>query len=94
MQAKIEAQLRCLGCGFVPEPLVRDHLRLGRLVEKEVHREREPVSMGYAWRAAAVNQPKKAPQGLALQWWLAQLESPATRTALIERHAGLPADVD
>ncbi|HSI58641.1 MAG TPA: LysR family transcriptional regulator [Ideonella sp.] len=94
MQAKIEAQLRCLGCGFVPEPLVRDHLRLGRLVEKEVHRERVPVSMGYAWRAAAVGQPKKAPQGLALQWWLAQLESPTTRAALIERHAGLPADVD
>jgi len=27
-------------------------------------------------------------QGLALQWWLQQLESPATRRALIERHAG------
>ena len=27
MQAKIEAQLRCLGCGYLPEPLVRTHLR-------------------------------------------------------------------
>lgn len=94
MQAKIEAQLRCLGCGFVPEPLVRDHLRLGRLVQKQVHRDRLPARMSYAWRSAAVGQPRRAPQGLALQWWLAQLESPATRTALIERHAGLPADVD
>jgi DNA-binding transcriptional LysR family regulator len=94
MQAKIEAQLRCLGCGFVPEPLVRDHLRLGRLVQKAVHRDRTPVRMGYAWRSAAVGSPKRAPQGLALQWWLAQLESPTTRTALIERHAGLPSDVD
>ena len=29
VQAKIEAQLRCLGCGFVPEPLVREHIAAG-----------------------------------------------------------------
>ena len=94
MQAKIEAQLRCLGCGFVPWPLVRDHVRLGRLVVKPVQRHRQLVRMVYAWRAAAVTQPKRAPQGLALQWWLSQLDSPATRQALIERHSGLPGDVD
>ena len=94
MQAKIEAQLRCMGCGFVPEPLVRDHLRQGRLVAKRVMRDRRPARLAYAWRSAAVSQPRKAPQGLALQWWLAQLASPATRRALIERHCGLPADVD
>lgn len=89
MQTKIDAQLRCLGCGFVPEALVRDHIRQGRLVVKEVKRQRLEVSLGYAWRAAAVPQPRKAPQGLALQWWLTQLESAATRRALLERH-GLP----
>jgi DNA-binding transcriptional LysR family regulator len=94
MQAKIEAQLRCLGCGFVPEPLVRDHLRAGRLVAKAVQRQRRSARLAYAWRAAAVGQPRKAPQGLALQWWLAQLESDATRNALMERHCGLPSDVD
>ena len=94
MQAKIEAQLRCLGCGFVPEPLVRDHLRAGRLVAKAVQRQRHKARLGYAWRSAAVGQPRKAPQGLALQWWLAQLDSAATRTALLERHCGLPSDVD
>jgi hypothetical protein len=26
--------------------------------------------------------------GLALRWWLDQLESPATRLALLERHGG------
>jgi hypothetical protein len=26
--------------------------------------------------------------GRALQWWLAQLESPATQRALLQRHAG------
>jgi DNA-binding transcriptional LysR family regulator len=86
MQAKIEAQLRCLGCGFVPEPLVREHLRHGRLVAKLVKRQRQGTGMAYAWRGGAVPQPKKAPHGLALQWWLDQLASPATRQALLERH--------
>jgi len=95
VQAKIEAQLRCLGCGFVAEPLAREHIRAGRLVVKEVARRNHLAHFGYAWRAAAVPQPRKAPQGLALQWWLAQLDSPATRHALIEHHAGqLPGSVD
>lgn len=93
-QAKIEAQMRCLGCGFLPEPLVREHVNAGRLVTKQVQRGRNPVTLGYAWRTAAAPQPKKAPQGLALGWWLQQLESPATRLALLERHAGLPQRVD
>jgi DNA-binding transcriptional LysR family regulator len=56
MQAKIEVQLRCMGCGFVPEPLVRDHVRQGRLVVKRVMRDRRPARMAYAWRSAAVSQ--------------------------------------
>lgn len=93
-QAKIEAQIRCLGCGFLPEPLVREHIGAGRLVVKRVQRSRDKARFGYAWRTAAAPQPKKAPQGLALAWWLEQLESPATRQALLERHAGLPQRVD
>lgn len=94
MQAKVEAQLRCLGCGFVPEPLAREHIRAGRLVVKPVARPGASVRLGYAWRAAATPQPRRAPQGLALQWWLDQLHSPTTRRALLERHSGLPAAVD
>jgi DNA-binding transcriptional LysR family regulator len=93
MAAKIEALIRCLGVGFVPEPQVREQLRLGRLVAKPVQRARQPAQFGYAWRSAATTQPRKAPQGLALQWWLAQLDSPATRRALLERYIGLPASV-
>jgi len=89
MAAKIEALLRCLGCGFVPEPQVREHLRRGCLVAKPVQRARLPALFGYAWRGSATPQPRKAAQGLALQWWLQQLESPATRQALLERHVGL-----
>ena len=90
MAAKIEALIRCLGVGFVPEPQVREQLRLGRLVARPVQRARLPAQFGYAWRSGATTQPRKAPQGLALQWWLAQLDSPATRRALLERYIGLP----
>jgi DNA-binding transcriptional LysR family regulator len=89
MQAKIEAQVRCIGCGFVPEAMAREHIRAGRLVVKAVERQTPSVTLNVAWRGAATPQPKKAAQGLALQWWLQQLESPATRQALLERHSGL-----
>jgi DNA-binding transcriptional LysR family regulator len=94
MQAKIEAQLRCLGCGFLPEPLVRTHIRNGLLVSKRLQRGLPRAHMAYAWRADAVGKPRKPPQGLALQWWLQQLGSAATRKALLEHHLGLPSDVD
>ncbi len=94
MAAKTEALLRCLGCGYVPEPQVREHLRSGRLVAKAVQRSRVPAQFGYAWRGAATSQPRRAPQGLALQWWLGQLDSPTTRRALLEHHVGVPVPLD
>jgi DNA-binding transcriptional LysR family regulator len=89
MQLKIEAQLRCMGCGFVPEPMVREHVAAGRLVAKAVQRETRLPTLGYAWRTPVASAPgaaRKPQLGLALRWWLEQLESPTTRTALIERH--------
>jgi DNA-binding transcriptional LysR family regulator len=94
VQAKVEAQLRCLGCGFLAEPLAREHIRAGHLVVKAVQREYRRARLGYAWREAAAPQPKKAPQGLALGWWLGQLDHASTRKALLERHTGLPQAVD
>ena len=94
MAAKTEALLRCLGCGYVPEPQVRDHLRAGRLVAKAVQRSRVPTQFGYAWRAGATPQPRRAPQGLALQWWLTQLDRPATRRALLEHHVDSPVPLE
>jgi DNA-binding transcriptional LysR family regulator len=94
MAAKIEALMRCLGVGFVPEPQVREQLRLGRLVARPVQRVRQPAQFGYAWRSAATSKPRMAPQGLALQWWLDQLDSPTTRRALLERYIGLPVPVE
>ncbi|HEX6020113.1 MAG TPA: LysR family transcriptional regulator [Burkholderiaceae bacterium] len=93
MQAKVEAQLRCLGCGFLPEALVRAHVRNGVLVVKRVQRGNPQVQLGYAWRADAVSRPRKSPQGLALQWWLQQLDSPATRRALLEHPRNATVDM-
>jgi len=86
MQAKIEAHLRCIGCGFVPEPLVREHIAAGLLVVKELQRPTRTPTMGYAWRPGS-SGARKEQLGLALRWWLEQLESPTTRAALLERHA-------
>ena len=82
MQAKLDAQLRGLGGGFVPEPMARPFVQTGRLVVKQVQRSTSRVArISYAWRSSAT-------PGRALQWWLGQLESPATRRALLERHIG------
>ena len=85
MRMKAEALLRCLGCGFIPEPLARPHLEAGTLVQKETARAPTVAQMHYAWRA---ERGGTAGLGRALQWWLQQLESPTTRRALLERHAG------
>jgi DNA-binding transcriptional LysR family regulator len=87
MQDKIEAQLRCLGCGFVPVCLARPHLDAGRLVAKPVQRPALSVRLAYAWRLQGEggSAAGKAPLGLALRWWLGQLASATTRQALIER---------
>jgi DNA-binding transcriptional LysR family regulator len=93
MQLKIEAQLRCMGCGFVPEPMVREHIAAGRLVVKPVQRPGRLATLGYAWRTPTAHAPgaaRKPQLGLALRWWLTQLDSPATRTALLERHGQVP----
>ena len=84
MQAKLEAQLRGLGGGFVPECMARAHIDSGRLVVKKVERPQRLARMHYAWRGA-----HRSRQGRALQWWLKQLESPATRLALLEPQRGV-----
>jgi DNA-binding transcriptional LysR family regulator len=94
MQAKLEALLIGLGVGFLPEVLVREHVAAGRLVVKQVARQRRSANLAYGWRSAAAPQPHKPPQGLALQWWLQQLESPTTRSALLLRGGPCPPSRD
>jgi DNA-binding transcriptional LysR family regulator len=80
MPAKLEAQLRGLGGGFLPEYLARPHVQVGQLVVKQLQNPTRDIKMSYAWRQGLGTRP-----GRALEWWLAQLDKPATRTALLER---------
>jgi DNA-binding transcriptional LysR family regulator len=86
MQAKIAAQLGGLGCGFVPEPMVRDFVAAGRLVVREVARTRQPGRLGYAWRVPPGRSGGEAQPGLALRWWLDRLAHAETRRALLDRY--------
>jgi DNA-binding transcriptional LysR family regulator len=81
MHAKLDAQLRGLGGGNLPRCMADAYIETGRLVVKKTERGQRSVPLHYAWR-----QGKTAPQGRALQWWLAQLESATTRLALLEAH--------
>ena len=51
------------------------------LVERQVARPARTVAVSYMWSSAGPNPP-----GRALQWWLSQLGSSATRRALLENH--------
>ncbi len=83
MPAKLDAQLRGLGVGFLPECLAQPYIESGRLVARRVERAERRVHVNYAWRKTPV-----ASRGKALQWWLAQLDSAVTRTALLDRRLG------
>lgn len=77
MALKIEAQIRGLGCGYLPEPLIRNELKEGRLIEKVRTPLRRPALLSYAWRVGG-REP-----GPAQRWWLDRLASERTREALI-----------
>ena len=80
MNAKIDAQARGLGVGFLPESKIQSLLGQGFLVSKIVSRPTRLAQLSYVWRAPARQQE---PLGRALQWWLKQLESQTTRSALM-----------
>jgi DNA-binding transcriptional LysR family regulator len=78
MAHKLQAQLRGLGCGYLPQPLAQPFIDAGQLVVKAVDQPARIARMAYAWR-----NPISAAPGQALSWWLAQLKSSATRDALV-----------
>jgi DNA-binding transcriptional LysR family regulator len=91
MAHKLQAQLRGMGCGFLPLPLAQPHVDAGRLVIRAVLRGPRVAHMGYAWRAAnpgpaGASGLAAPPLGKALQWWLDQLAQPRTRCALLNHH--------
>lgn len=81
VQAKINAQVRGLGCGFLPEAMARPYVEAGLLHIKTVTRPTRQVRIRYGWK-----KPSNGSLGKAMQWWLEQLESPVTQQALLEKH--------
>jgi DNA-binding transcriptional LysR family regulator len=81
MPAKLDAQIRGLGVGFLPTPLAQPYIDSGRLVAKRMERSERQIQVSYAWRKS-----ERPGQGRALQWWLAQLKNPVTRAALLGEH--------
>ena len=80
MAAKLQAQLRGLGVGFLPRYMAQPHIDAGALLVRAVQRSGRIARCSYAWRHEA-----SASTGRALRWWLEQLERPATRRALLSR---------
>jgi DNA-binding transcriptional LysR family regulator len=78
MTAKLDAQIRGLGAGFLPTNLAQPYIDAGRLVAKKVARPEHHVDVSYAWRTSG-----RRSEGRALQWWLDRLQSPVTRAALL-----------
>ena len=78
MQAKLAAQVRGLGCGFLPRFIAQNDLDAGRLVALKTERQVRQIKVHYAWRRKA-----KAAIGPALNWWLEALTQPTTRRALL-----------
>ncbi|MFL6707354.1 MAG: LysR family transcriptional regulator [Massilia sp.] len=89
MRAKIDAQVRGLGVGFLPLNFARPYIDNGSLVVKQVARPDHVLQFAFAWRGA---QKGLGPQGRALSWWLAQLDNAITRAALLggSPHRALP----
>ena len=78
MASKLEAQLRGLGGGSLPESLARPYIDAGMLVVKKIARPRTSTTH-YAWRDS-----RQSPAGHALRWWLDQLGQEVTRNALLQ----------
>jgi len=76
MQTKLEAQIRGLGCGYLPCPLAAPYLERGVLVACRTE-DGVPLAerLVYAWRAPV--------QGAGLKWWLQRLQAPALRASLV-----------
>jgi DNA-binding transcriptional LysR family regulator len=79
MQAKIDAQIRGVGCGYIPRLLATPYLDQGLLVAKATRDGEMQERLSCAWRAPA--------RGEALKWWLKKLESPRLRGSLVDTPA-------
>ena len=84
MQAKLEAQLRGLGGGFLPEPMARPYIEAGHLVERRTER---AAPLGAPCIAPGARPPPASRAARCNGGW-SSFEHEGTRRALLERHRG------
>jgi DNA-binding transcriptional LysR family regulator len=81
IQSKLDAQLRGVGCGFLPQCMAQPYIDAKQLIVKRTSRPARLAKMSYGWRIPA----RAMPTGKALAWWVAKLQSEVTREALLHR---------
>ncbi|MCP2936354.1 hypothetical protein NK983_27070, partial [Salmonella enterica subsp. enterica serovar Typhimurium] len=82
MSDKLDAQIRGLGCGWLPAPMAQPHIESGVLQVPETVEVRAPGSFTLAWRTSN--------RGKALQWWTDKLQNPRLAQALLSQQPGAP----
>lgn len=80
MRDKLEAQIRGLGCGWLPAAMAQPYIETGVLQAKETVEVRAPVSFNVVWRTST--------RGKALQWWTGKLDDPRLAQALLQQQPG------
>lgn len=68
MKTKYELQLAGVGFGFLPEPIARNAIANGDLIEKQVEEPRKPEPLYLVWRTEEC--------GAGLAWWKEKMKSP------------------
>lgn len=86
MRDKLEAQIRGLGCGWLPAPMAQPHIESGVLQVRETVEVRAPGTFKVAWRTST--------RGKALQWWANKLEDPRLAQALMQQAQPQPEILD
>lgn len=76
MRQKKIAQLKGLGVGFLPEYMVADDIRAGRLIIRQVEEEKESATILVAWSSGST--------GNALQWFRQRLADPGLLKSLFK----------
>lgn len=79
MRYKVDALVRGIGCGWLPEPLARPWLEQGALVSRKVLGVENAANVGYAWRR------ENGQAGRARRWWLDQLADADVCRSLLAR---------
>lgn len=68
LKAKLDVLLAGLGCGYLPECLVKPYIKAGKLVTKPLVNALPQGLFNLIWRTEDT--------GKALEWWIAQINRP------------------